>query len=109
MRKNDKHPEDQLSPLMSNLIHSLLLDQQNEACAMCQESLDGVESKLDHKRYEKNVTLYDLQLLCPPCFAKEMKRKVEAKILLPPRKKAIRSTMSVNKSNPVGAPGVSLY
>ena len=62
MRLNRKTKTD---PIMDLYCSQLLLQSQNCCCSHCENEL--IEFQLHHKRYGLDITLYDLELLCPKC------------------------------------------
>lgn len=56
---------------MESLVIACLRITQEEKCADCKSNLAKTGFQIDHKRYEEDINLKDLQLLCGPCHAKK--------------------------------------
>lgn len=57
------------SSVMRPYLLALLRAKQNDKCNLCQCDLRESGYQIDHKRYELDMTLEDLQLLCGKCHA----------------------------------------
>jgi hypothetical protein len=69
-------------PDMERYVIHLLKDMQGNLCAAtdCMELLaDGYQ--IAHKRYGEDITIYDLELLCGPCHAKDHSLKTRRGLL----------------------------
>ena len=56
---------------MRKYILSLLRVKQKDLCAACGCNLTVSGYQIDHKRYELDITLNDLQLLCGACHGRK--------------------------------------
>ena len=68
MRLSNGQQKSETNLVMDNLVVSLLRNIQASECAGCGNALKGYQ--LHHKRYGKDITLYDLALLCGDCHAR---------------------------------------